>query len=164
MFFHRSLPLFPPADLFRLIADPNRLVDAPKLGVLLHDCVQIPRELGEVAAFGGSNIEPSVKSCFEKAGKQRQTIEVSLCFRQTRSGCFSKYYCILSPHITLHRDLGRPLFGLDETRASECRLAARLASAGRIRISPPSKQMQRLQDYSHRWSKVTTTQGAIRVV
>ncbi|KAI9557613.1 hypothetical protein GHT06_017441 [Daphnia sinensis] len=62
-------------DLFRLIADPNRLVDAPKLGVLLHDCVQMPRELGEVAAFGGSNIEPSVKCCFEKAGKQRQSIE-----------------------------------------------------------------------------------------
>uniref|UniRef100_A0A0N8BMF8 Dystrophin major muscle n=2 Tax=Daphnia magna TaxID=35525 RepID=A0A0N8BMF8_9CRUS len=61
--------------LFRLIADPNRLVDAPKLGVLLHDCVQMPRELGEVAAFGGSNIEPSVKCCFEKAGKQRQSIE-----------------------------------------------------------------------------------------
>lgn len=64
------------SDLFRLIADPNRLVDAPKLGVLLHDCVQIPRELGEVAAFGGSNIEPSVKSCFEKAGKMRDNIEV----------------------------------------------------------------------------------------
>jgi len=63
-------------DLFRLIADPNRLVDSPKLGVLLHDCVQMPRELGEVAAFGGSNIEPSVRSCFDKAGKQRQTIEV----------------------------------------------------------------------------------------
>ncbi|XP_046644687.1 utrophin-like isoform X8 [Daphnia pulicaria] len=61
--------------LFRLIADPNRLVDAPKLGVLLHDCVQMPRELGEVAAFGGSNIEPSVKCCFDKAGKQRQSIE-----------------------------------------------------------------------------------------
>jgi len=61
--------------LFRLIADPNRLVDSPKLGVLLHDCVQMPRELGEVAAFGGSNIEPSVRSCFDKAGKQRQTIE-----------------------------------------------------------------------------------------
>ena len=73
--FHLSSFLLP-TDLFRLIADPNRLVDAPKLGVLLHDCVQIPRELGEVAAFGGSNIEPSVNSCFEKAGKERQTIEV----------------------------------------------------------------------------------------
>lgn len=67
-------------DLFRLIADPNRLVDSPKLGVLLHDCVQMPRELGEVAAFGGSNIEPSVRSCFDKAGKQRQTIEVHSLF------------------------------------------------------------------------------------
>lgn len=57
--------------LFRLIADPNRLVDQRKLGLLLHDCIQVPRQLGEVAAFGGSNIEPSVRSCFEKAGKVR---------------------------------------------------------------------------------------------
>ncbi|KAI5726508.1 hypothetical protein M8J76_003945 [Diaphorina citri] len=45
--------------LFRLIADPNRLVDQRKLGLLLHDCIQLPRQLGEVASFGGSNIEPS---------------------------------------------------------------------------------------------------------
>nr|CAD7427340.1 unnamed protein product [Timema monikensis] len=61
--------------LFRLIADPNRLVDQRKLGLLLHDCIQVPRQLGEVAAFGGSNIEPSVRSCFEKAGKDKTTIE-----------------------------------------------------------------------------------------
>lgn len=63
------------ADLFRLIADPNRLVDQRKLGLLLHDCIQVPRQLGEVAAFGGSNIEPSVRSCFEKAGKDKNEIE-----------------------------------------------------------------------------------------
>lgn len=62
-------------DLFRLIADPNRLVDQRKLGLLLHDCIQVPRQLGEVAAFGGSNIEPSVRSCFEKAGKDKNEIE-----------------------------------------------------------------------------------------
>ncbi|XP_075226861.1 dystrophin isoform X2 [Lycorma delicatula] len=61
--------------LFRLIADPNRLVDQRKLGLLLHDCIQIPRQLGEVAAFGGSNIEPSVRSCFEMAGKDKTVIE-----------------------------------------------------------------------------------------
>ncbi|XP_065223372.1 dystrophin, isoforms A/C/F/G/H-like isoform X12 [Planococcus citri] len=61
--------------LYRLIADPNRLVDQRKLGLLLHDCIQLPRQLGEVAAFGGSNIEPSVRSCFLKAGKDRATIE-----------------------------------------------------------------------------------------
>lgn len=54
--------------LFRLIADPERRVDQRKLGLLLHDCVQVPRQLGEVAAFGGSNIEPSVRSCLERAG------------------------------------------------------------------------------------------------
>ncbi|TGZ53602.1 Dystrophin [Temnothorax longispinosus] len=62
-------------NLFRLIADPNRLVDQRKLGLLLHDCIQVPRQLGEVAAFGGSNIEPSVRSCFEKAGKDKNEIE-----------------------------------------------------------------------------------------
>ncbi|KAK0097092.1 hypothetical protein PV326_003328 [Microctonus aethiopoides] len=61
--------------LFRLIADANRLVDQRKLGLLLHDCIQVPRQLGEVAAFGGSNIEPSVRSCFEKAGGDKNEIE-----------------------------------------------------------------------------------------
>ncbi|KAL5273223.1 hypothetical protein ACFFRR_000158 [Megaselia abdita] len=54
--------------LFRLIADPEGKVDQRKLGLLLHDCIQVPRQLGEVAAFGGSNIEPSVRSCLERAG------------------------------------------------------------------------------------------------
>ncbi|XP_076371718.1 dystrophin-like isoform X2 [Tachypleus tridentatus] len=58
--------------LFRLIADVNGLADERKLGLLLHDCVQIPRLLGEVAAFGGSNIEPSVRSCFEKGGNNKE--------------------------------------------------------------------------------------------
>ncbi|XP_076445085.1 dystrophin-like isoform X2 [Babylonia areolata] len=53
--------------LFRLIADANGFADQRKLGLLLRDCIQIPLHLGEVAAFGGSNIEPSVRSCFEKA-------------------------------------------------------------------------------------------------
>lgn len=64
--------------LFRLIADPNRQVDQRKLGLLLHDCIQLPRQLGEVASFGGSNIEPSVRSCFQKAGKDKSVIEVSI--------------------------------------------------------------------------------------
>uniref|UniRef100_A0A3P9N6U1 Utrophin n=1 Tax=Poecilia reticulata TaxID=8081 RepID=A0A3P9N6U1_POERE len=39
--------------------------DQRQLGLLLHEAIQIPRQLGEVAAFGGSNIEPSVRSCFQ---------------------------------------------------------------------------------------------------
>ncbi|KAH9381160.1 hypothetical protein HPB48_020817 [Haemaphysalis longicornis] len=54
--------------LFRLIADGNGCADERQVGLLLHDCVQLPRLLGEIAAFGGSNIEPSVRSCFELAG------------------------------------------------------------------------------------------------
>ncbi|XP_057306952.1 utrophin-like isoform X3 [Hydractinia symbiolongicarpus] len=56
--------------LFRQISDGTGHTDSKKLGLLLHDCVQIPRQLGEIAAFGGSNIEPSVRSCFEKAKNQ----------------------------------------------------------------------------------------------
>jgi len=63
-------------DMFRLIADQHRRTTERKLGLLLHDCIQIPRVLGELAAFGGSNVEPSVKSCFEKAGKDKEFIEV----------------------------------------------------------------------------------------
>lgn len=38
------------------------------MGLLLGDCIQVPRVLGEISAFGGINVEPSVRSCFEKAG------------------------------------------------------------------------------------------------
>ena len=56
--------VFFPLDIIRLVADQNGFIDQRGLGLLLHDCVQIPRQLGEVASFGGSNIEPSVRSCF----------------------------------------------------------------------------------------------------
>lgn len=59
--------------LFRLIADPQQKADQRKLGLLLHDILQVPRQLGEVAAFGGSNIEPSVRSCMG----DREDLEVS---------------------------------------------------------------------------------------
>ena len=76
-------------DMFRLIADQARKSNQRKLALLLSDCIQVrfryfkfalmcsahyillsqvPRVLGEVQAFGGTNIEPSVQSCFEKAG------------------------------------------------------------------------------------------------
>ena len=63
-------------DMFRLIADQQRRATERKLGLLLHDCIQIPRVLGELAAFGGSNVDPSVRSCFEKAVQGKQFIEV----------------------------------------------------------------------------------------
>ncbi|XP_043925555.1 utrophin isoform X4 [Protopterus annectens] len=50
--------------LFRQVASSSDTCDQRQLGLLLHDAIQIPRQLGEVAAFGGSNIEPSVRSCF----------------------------------------------------------------------------------------------------
>uniref|UniRef100_A0A6I8QF57 Dystrophin related protein 2 n=1 Tax=Xenopus tropicalis TaxID=8364 RepID=A0A6I8QF57_XENTR len=50
--------------LFSQVASPGNTCDQRQLGLLLHEAIQIPRQLGEVAAFGGSNVEPSVRSCF----------------------------------------------------------------------------------------------------
>lgn len=63
-----SLSLSPP-DLFSQVASSGDTCDQRQLGLLLHDAIQIPRQLGEVAAFGGSNIEPSVRSCFQHVCK-----------------------------------------------------------------------------------------------
>ncbi|KAM9840476.1 utrophin-like isoform 2-T2 [Aulostomus maculatus] len=51
--------------LFSQAASAGGTCDQRQLGLLLHEAIQIPRQLGEVAAFGGSNIEPSVRSCFQ---------------------------------------------------------------------------------------------------
>lgn len=51
--------------IFSLIENEEGLVTQRKLGLLLYEMIMIPKQLGEVAAFGGSNIEPSVRSCFE---------------------------------------------------------------------------------------------------
>uniref|UniRef100_A0A8C6NN17 Dystrophin n=1 Tax=Nothobranchius furzeri TaxID=105023 RepID=A0A8C6NN17_NOTFU len=56
--------------LFRQVASPTGFCDQRRLGLLLHDSIQIPRQLGEVASFGGSNIEPSVRSCFQFANNK----------------------------------------------------------------------------------------------
>ncbi|KFD45368.1 hypothetical protein M513_13756, partial [Trichuris suis] len=53
--------------LFNQVSYNRRSLDQKKLALLLHECMQVPKFLGEVAAFGGTNIEPSVRSCFEKA-------------------------------------------------------------------------------------------------
>lgn len=49
------------------------------LGLLLLDCMQLPRLFGEIASFGGSNIEPSVRGCFslvtKKDGSDTTTLE-----------------------------------------------------------------------------------------
>uniref|UniRef100_A0A8C9TMH4 Dystrophin n=1 Tax=Scleropages formosus TaxID=113540 RepID=A0A8C9TMH4_SCLFO len=56
--------------LFRNVASPTGFCDQRRLGLLLHEAIQIPRQLGEVASFGGSNIEPSVRSCFQFANNK----------------------------------------------------------------------------------------------
>uniref|UniRef100_A0A3Q1BZ94 Dystrophin related protein 2 n=1 Tax=Amphiprion ocellaris TaxID=80972 RepID=A0A3Q1BZ94_AMPOC len=62
--------------LFRQVSGSGGLTDQRHLSLLLHEAIQIPRQLGEVAAFGGSNVEPSVRSCFRMA-PGKPAIEVS---------------------------------------------------------------------------------------
>ncbi|XP_064875737.1 dystrophin-related protein 2-like [Oncorhynchus nerka] len=62
--------------LFRQVSGPGGLTDQRHLTMLLYEAIQIPRQLGEVAAFGGSNVEPSVRSCFRMA-PGKLAIEVS---------------------------------------------------------------------------------------
>uniref|UniRef100_A0A7N9ALC1 Dystrophin related protein 2 n=1 Tax=Mastacembelus armatus TaxID=205130 RepID=A0A7N9ALC1_9TELE len=62
--------------LFRQVSGHGGLTDQRHLSLLLHEAIQIPRQLGEVAAFGGSNVEPSVRSCFRMA-PGKPAIEVS---------------------------------------------------------------------------------------
>ena len=56
-------------QLFHLISSEQgqkeALTSPRPLALLLYDCIQIPKYLAEVAAFGGSDIEPSVRSCFK---------------------------------------------------------------------------------------------------
>ncbi|XP_076840282.1 LOW QUALITY PROTEIN: utrophin [Brachyhypopomus gauderio] len=56
--------------LFNQVSSAGGTCDQRQLGLLLHDAIQIPRQLGEVAAFGGSNIEPSVRSCFQNVSNK----------------------------------------------------------------------------------------------
>ncbi|UJR26819.1 hypothetical protein I4U23_008132 [Adineta vaga] len=59
--------------IFSLVAyrstdnDLRDVVDRQRLSVLFQQAIVIPKQLGEVAAFGGSSVEPSVKSCFDYA-------------------------------------------------------------------------------------------------
>ncbi|CAF2041330.1 unnamed protein product [Rotaria magnacalcarata] len=45
----------------------REVLDRQRLSVLFQQAIVIPKQLGEVAAFGGSSVEPSVQSCFEYA-------------------------------------------------------------------------------------------------
>ncbi|XP_064190641.1 utrophin-like isoform X2 [Anguilla rostrata] len=51
--------------LFRQVAAPADTCDPGGLGLLLHDVLQIPRQLGEATAFGASSVQPSIHSCFQ---------------------------------------------------------------------------------------------------
>ena len=67
-------------QLFNLVSSGDAMTPR-QLALLLFDAIQIPRYLAEVAAFGGSDIEPSVRSCFTKGNgsKESDFLETLTC-------------------------------------------------------------------------------------
>ncbi|XP_058255286.1 utrophin-like isoform X2 [Hemibagrus wyckioides] len=61
--------------LFTQVASSAGVCNPKQLALLLHTTIQIPYQLGEAAAFGGSNVEPSVHSCFQHVG-DKDTVEL----------------------------------------------------------------------------------------
>merc|ERR1719510_2457246 len=64
-------------QLFHLVSS-GELLSPNQLALLLYDAIQIPKYLAEVAAFGGSDIEPSVRSCFAAASGAGKDIGADL--------------------------------------------------------------------------------------
>ncbi|XP_017332634.1 utrophin isoform X1 [Ictalurus punctatus] len=61
--------------LFTQVASSAGVCNPKQLALLLHTTIQIPYQLGEAAAFGGSNVEPSIHSCFQHVG-DKDTVEL----------------------------------------------------------------------------------------
>ena len=56
--------------MFNIAAGEGDKLDQRRLGLFLYDLVMVPKYLGEVAQFGGTNIEPSVRSCLSVGANQ----------------------------------------------------------------------------------------------
>lgn len=84
------------ADLFHQVSGPGGLTDQRHLSLLLHEAIQIPRQLGEVAAFGGSNVEPSVRSCFRVV-----RTDLPLCISCLNTFT-DRHRCMFATHVHTH--------------------------------------------------------------
>lgn len=58
--------------MFKLVASKDKRLTQEQLAALLSDCIMLPKVMGEVSAFGGPNVEPSVESCFGLGLKEGQ--------------------------------------------------------------------------------------------
>jgi dystrophin len=68
-------------QLYNLVSTGDTMTPR-QLALLLFDAIQIPATLAEVAAFGGSDIEPSVRSCFAAKGKNENEFVETLSCKQ----------------------------------------------------------------------------------
>lgn len=68
--------------MFQLICDSNGFADEMRLAHLIHSLIQIPRYLTELTAFGGCNVDFSVRSCLGTANKYEIEFRDFLCWVQ----------------------------------------------------------------------------------
>ena len=67
-------------QLFNLVSQKeDDMLRPAAMALLLHDAILIPKYLAEVAAFGGSDIEPSVRSCFAAKPSSNETVDKVHC-------------------------------------------------------------------------------------
>lgn len=99
------------ADLYSQVAI-NGGCDQKRLALLMWDCIQCVKYLGEIAAFGGSNVEPSVRSCFQRVHYPIVTIVL----KTFNAGKIPA------------RDQSRPISRVAKGGAAESRMAASTAS------------------------------------
>jgi EF-hand len=84
-------------------------LDQKRLGLLLHDCMQLPRYLGEIALFGGSNIEPSGTRTYQFfSTKVKLLIKVSFSSFLTVQA-----FCVKSENVSVKKNF----MALDLTKA-----------------------------------------------
>lgn len=70
--------------VFRMIVDTRGRADHDRFARFMRECIQLPRYLGELSAFGGEDVEASVRSCFATVRKKEQFEEFSFLLEQTR--------------------------------------------------------------------------------
>uniref|UniRef100_A0A8C0GQD7 Dystrophin related protein 2 n=1 Tax=Chelonoidis abingdonii TaxID=106734 RepID=A0A8C0GQD7_CHEAB len=131
--------------LFGQVANPGGLCDQRHLSILLHEAIQVPRQLGEVAAFGGSNVEPSVRSCFRFVKKPEAPGSGRLGDKASKIGAVS----ITPLHLPRYRSLKQ--FNVDICQT--CFLTGRASKGNKLHYPimeyyTPTTSSENMRDFA----------------
>lgn len=91
-----------------MVANKGKIADERRFGLLIYDCLRLPRLLGEVAAFGGTNVEPSVRSCMEISGAPTCGISADQALKWIRAEPQSLVWLMVLHRIRLAENIQHP--------------------------------------------------------